>query len=175
MTRHLKPFTAPRVRVERVASGSDFTLIEIAGALAPYEPPFAPAGLYDIETEALEAAQLHKLVTVNGSCDAASFHTYTPQFASAELVGKQYVFRPWWTKNQLALVTDTSRTWVLEAYPDNGTHAHCELTWELIAAHEGHRVAYRSGNFWVTQQAYETLIRADLYGCRKHVSGAMPE
>jgi hypothetical protein len=75
-------------------------------------------------------------VTVNGSCDAASFHTYTPQFASAELVGKQYVFRPWWTKNQLALVTDTSRTWVLEAYPDNGTHAHCELTWELIAAHE---------------------------------------
>lgn len=102
MTRHLKPFVAPLVQVGRVTSGSDFTLIEIAGALAPYGPPFAPAGLYDVETEAREAVQLHRLVSISGSCDAASFHTYPPQFASAELVGKQYVYRPWWTKSQVA-------------------------------------------------------------------------
>jgi hypothetical protein len=160
--RHAKPFVAPEVTVAAVTPAAGFDTIAIVGALDSYEPPLAPAGLYDTRTQREEAAQLHKLV----HSDAAvhTFYTFPPHRVSSELVGQRLVYRPWWTPRQLELVIDTALRWEREQYPADGDHSHCGLTWETITAP---MEAYRCGDTWITVDAYERFIRDDTLHYRK--------
>jgi hypothetical protein len=154
------------VRIATVAASRDFDVVEIRGALAPYEEPFAPAGLYDLGTERIEVAQLHKIVARDAERQTASFRTFAPHRVSGALVGQEFVYRPWWTPDQLDVVVDISRKWVLEQYPDDGTHAHCQLTWEAISGYASPSIGYRCGSMWLIVDAYEKIVRDDCYQCR---------
>ena len=163
--RHSAPFVAAKVSVASVESAHDHHVIEIVGALQPYAPPFAPAALYDTQTERVEAVQLHKLVC--SSEESFTFHTFPPQHVSSAIIGGTFVYRPWWTPEQLEIVLDTSLPWSRERYPDDGSHTHCMLTWEAISAYAEPTEGYRCGRHtWITVDAYEKFIRGDLYRCR---------
>jgi hypothetical protein len=75
--------------------------------------------------------------------------------------GGRYIFRGLFTADALELVTDTSREWIREPYPDNGDHDHCALTWARIAADEGDGCGYRSGSDWISVEAFELYIKGD--------------
>lgn len=145
--------TATIVRMERSGGGARVT-VDISGRVSP---PLFPASL--LRAEGDEALHLDRLISEEGD-EAFVFETFA---APDELpvAGATYIFRPWWTPDALELVTDTTRQWVREQYPDNGGHDHCPLTWETIAANAGDGMAYRSGNDWISTTAYEKYIRDD--------------
>jgi hypothetical protein len=160
--RPAKPFVAPEVTVAAVTPAAGFDTIAIVGALDPYAPPLAPAGLYDTRTQREEAAQLHKLVRSDAAVH--TFHTFPPHRVSSEVVGQRFVYRPWWTPQQLELATDTALRWERERYPADDDHSHCGLTSQTITAP---MEAYRCGDMWITIEAYERFIRDDIFHCRK--------
>jgi hypothetical protein len=162
------PFVAPQVVVVGAVTSCDgYTDLELRGSLAPYRPAFAPAGLYDLETERVEAAQLHKFVSANPAEERAVFRTFAPHCPSPRLANGRYVYRPWWTPDQFALVLDLERIWSRERYPDDGSHEHCFLSWESIASYADNKEGYRSGGLWITVDAYEKYIRDDIFRCRQ--------
>ena len=110
-------------------------------------PPLAPGILWDRDDANREVLPLHKLVEQSDSTLVCE--TYDHAGPLPEL-GRQYIFGSWWTSDTLDAVLDRQAVWVRERYPDNGTHEHCRLTWETIAAYgtyqwEGyHTVSHRS-------------------------------
>jgi hypothetical protein len=147
-----KRFVAPKVSVTAITPGERFDTIAVVGLLHPYGPPFAPAGLYDLRTERQEAAQLHKLASSDGT--RHTFHTFPPHRVSRSLLGRRFVYRSWWTADQLQLVTDTSLGWHRRRYPTDGDHVHCALTWQTISAPIE---AYECRGDWITIEAYEKV------------------
>jgi len=81
-------------------------------------------------------------------------------------IGTNYIYRLWWTTDQLQAVTNTSRQWTYEVYPSNGDHDHCILSWEPIGVDEVHKAGYRSGKDWITEEAYRTYIVNDKHRLR---------
>jgi hypothetical protein len=120
--------------------------------------PLAPAGLYATDEREQEVLQLHKLKARNGN--VLTFETYD-DVAELPSVGADYVFQVWWTPDQLAAVTDTSRKWTYETYPENEAHNHCLLTWESIGADAEHKTGWRCGTDWITERAYKQYIVGD--------------
>jgi hypothetical protein len=156
-------FKPPIVTVLSQSTDSLGLLTRLTGNAATYGAPLAPGGLYDVETQGKEALQLHKLVLE--AKDECVFRTYTDAEQS-NIVGQHFVFRPWWTKRAWGLVTDTSLVWSHAKYPADGSHTHCELTYEAIGADEKIKSGYVSGNNWVTPEAYERFVLHDEYHCR---------
>lgn len=159
-----QPFSAPKLRVEnQVVDGEDVVTV-LVGDVHPYEAPLAPAGLYDVETERVEAFPLHKLVKRVGN--TWTFRTYGKCLPLLPIVSRDYVYRPWWTERAWELVTDTDRVWTRATYPDNGSHLHCEITFAQIGGGQEPE-AYVSDGSWVTREAYERFIRDDEFHCRR--------
>ena len=122
-----------------------------------------PAGLYDQANPAIEVLQLHKLVNAKG--DILTFESYCVESSPAS-VGERFVFRCWWTSDALDLVLNTDLVWSQEKYPDDQGHWYCPLTYETIGSDEGQAEGYRSGDTWVTVEAYEKFIRDDVLRIR---------
>jgi len=157
-------FEAPvLVLANQLRDGPD-VLSYLDGDASPYGPPLAPAGLYDRETQAIEVLQLHKLMRQKGN--SYTFKTFEASPLPKEALGRQYVFRPWWTLRAWKLVAEASPEWQYSVYPADRDHAHCELTYVGIGAAEEHIDGYFLGNTWVTREAYERFIRNDEYHCR---------
>jgi hypothetical protein len=158
------PFIAPRLVVEeQVADGSD-VVTSLFGSPAPYKDFLAPAGLYDVATERVEAFQLHRLLRWDGNL--LVFRTYSTSLPALSLNGREFVFRSWWTSEAWHLVTNKNLSWVRKKYPANGSHAHCAITFEAIGEREQHPEGYVSGNAWITVEAYERFVCDDAYHCR---------
>lgn len=129
--------------------------------------PLAPAGLYQIDNPEQEHFQLHRFISQDA--DTLSYKTYD-QTSPLPRVGQRALFRVWWTEWQLKLVLDQDREWVRRAYPDNGEHDHCALTWETIAAYSDHSEGYESEGDWITVEAYEVFILQDRLRLRRRHS-----
>jgi hypothetical protein len=127
-------------------------------------PPLAPGSLWDTTWQNREVLPLHKLVEQSDSTFV--FETYDYAGSLPEL-GRQYIFGSWWTFDALDAVLDRQAVWVRERYPDNGTHEHCLLTWETIAAYDPYQwEGYQSELGWITVGAYKTYIEKDLLRLR---------
>jgi hypothetical protein len=157
-------FTPPVLTVIDQVSGPGFVDTFLEGDASTYQAPLAPAGLYDIETQRIEAIQLHKLVAAEPL--RYTFRTYRTNPQATELRGKQFVFRPWWTAKAFDLVTNPSTGWQYSVYPSDGSHAHCELTYVGIGSDEDNKDGYFLGDLWVTREAFESYIRDDIFHCR---------
>lgn len=126
--------------------------------------PVAPAGLY-VDLRSGDARfELHKLVHRNGL--VLAFETYDSTHPLPR-VGEVYSYRGWWLPEAMEAALDATASWRLEKYPDNGGHDHCLFTWETIAAHTGHREAYHSRHGWISVEAYNKIIRDDVYRIRE--------
>ncbi|CAA9566414.1 MAG: hypothetical protein AVDCRST_MAG88-1933 [uncultured Thermomicrobiales bacterium] len=126
-------------------------------------PPIAPAALYDQDNPAREIFPLHKLAGQSG--DHLTFEAYEV-VAALPPIGARFILRSWWTADALAAVIDRAAVWVRQAYPDNGDHDHCLLTWEPIAADATCSEGYRSRHGWITTAAYEQYIQRDVLRLR---------
>lgn len=157
-------FTAPVVSVLRFEVVGTDVLTHIEGDLSPYGPPLAPAGLYDLPTQGVEYFQLHKLESTAER--AHTFRTFKCVPPTGPDQGLKVVFRPWWTTRAWNIVTDRHRVWQFAQYLNDGSHAHCELTYAPIGANEAQKDGYFSGNDWITTEAYERFVRDDEYHCR---------
>ena len=155
-------FTPPVLTVLEQIAGQGFLDTTLEGDAA-YQPPLAPAGLYDVETQRVEAMQLHKFISQTAG--SYTFRTYGLDLTT-KLKGRQFVFRPWWTPRAFELVAIPSDAWRFAPYPNDGSHAHCELTYVGIGAAEEHKDGYFLENIWVTREAYENYIRDDVFHCR---------
>ena len=155
-------FIPPVLTVIEQVAGRGFIDTTLEGDPG-YQAPLAPGGLYDIETQRTEAIQLHKLLAVTEGVH--SFRTYGAAGITG-LKGQRFVFRPWWTSKAFDLVANPSDGWRLAKYPNDGSHAHCELTYVGIGAAEEHKDGYFLGSIWVTRDAYENCIRDDMFHCR---------
>jgi len=154
-------FVAPVVEIATVTRSGDITETVVRGSLDPYKDGFAPSALYDIETQRIEAAQLHRYI---GSIDDRhTFQTLHGVVIADSCVAQRFVFRPWHDQSDLDIVVDPSRTWTLRQYPDNGDHSHCLLTWETIAANSDHKQGYESDGIWLTEDAYKKYVIDDYY------------
>jgi len=158
------PFVAPRLIVETQIAEGGGVITTLEGSPTPYSSVLAPAGLYDIQSQKIESYQLHKLL--HWTNDKLVFKTYGQPLPATSLDGLEFVFRPWWTDEAWKLVTDKELSWERLPYPSNGSHEHCAITWEAIGQGEKNKEGYRSGDAWVTVQAYEQFIRQDIYHCR---------
>ena len=150
-------YEEPTAKVIQLSRDNDVVtvVLEISSLLSE---PLAPGGLYVTHKTEQEVIQLHKLKAADGNVLTFENYDHVGELPS---VGTDYIFRVWWTPNQLEAVTDTSRKWSYEKYPDNEDHDHCLLTWEAIAADAEHKAGYRCGKDWITEQAYETYIVGD--------------
>jgi hypothetical protein len=149
-------------KVTDVMKNGDVVSTTLEVTEVPSYPP-APAGLYSDKPDNHEAIQLHKLAKIDGK--TLTYETYKHQGLLPKL-GDVYIFRLWWTPDQLEAVKDTFRSWALEEYPENSDHTHCLLTWETIGAKADHKIGYRSGRDWITEEAYKTYIVDDLLRVR---------
>ena len=159
------PFIPPVVTMLRQETAGEDVLTCVAGDLTPYGAPLAPAGLYDQATQSNEHFQLHKLV--HEAVGSYTFRTFKAKPLAGDLGGLAFVFRPWWTHQGWTNVADTTRTWQHATYPDDGSHAHCELTYVGIGAQLEQKDGYFSGGDWITCEAYERFVRNDEYRCRE--------
>jgi hypothetical protein len=155
-------YNEPTASILSILRLGEVTQVVLHLPVAP-DLPLAPASLHDIHEPHDLLIELHKVAKQAG--DQITFETYTAP-DTLPTVGQPYIFRAWWMPEQLAAVIDTSRVWVREAYPDNGDHDHCWLTWETIAAYADHKEGYRSGCEWITVAAYNKYIRDDFLRVR---------
>jgi hypothetical protein len=137
-------YAEPTAKVIELSRGSDVVtvVLEVSSLLSE---PLAPGGLYVTDRPEQEAIQLHKLKTADGN--VLTFENYD-HVGDLPSVGIDYIFRVWWTPYQLEAVTNTSRKWNYENYPDNEDHDHCLITWETIGAdaeHKAGRLPVRKG------------------------------
>lgn len=127
-------------------------------------PPLAPGELRDPDDQYRVVLPLHKLVKQTGS--TLVFETYN-HAGPLPKPGQQFSFGSLWEPTALDAVLDRQAVWVRERYPDDGTHEHCLLTWETLAAYGPYqREGYRSEHGWITVAAYETYIEQDLLRLR---------
>lgn len=150
-------YKEPKAKIVHASRRDDVVTVVVA-VTRLFSEPLAPAGLYLIEKPEQEVIQLHSLKTSNGNVLTYKTYDYVGELPT---VGTEYIYRVWWTPDQQAVVTDTSRKWSYEEYPDNGDHDHCLLTWETIAANAEQKAGYRSGKDWITEKAYKTYIVDD--------------
>ena len=122
----------------------------------PYSPPLFPASL--LRAEGDEALHLDRVEEVEPlRYEGRAFDAGHSSVAA----GDCFTFRGWWTSDALDLVLDTGRSWVLERYQEDGGHEHCRLTWVEISAHGGEPNGYRSGDDWISVEAFQRYIRDD--------------
>ena len=150
-------YKEPKAKIVR-ASRRDDVVIVVIEVTRLFSEPLAPAGLYLVEKPEQEVIQLHALKTSKGNVLTYETYDYVGELPT---VGTEYIYRIWWTSDQLSAVTDTARKWSYEEHPDNGDHEHCLLTWETIAADAEQNAGYRSGKDWITEDAYKTYIVDD--------------
>ncbi len=156
-------YKEPVAEVVDIARQRDVTttVLKVLGELP--SAPLYPAALYHQSDPSREALQLHKLVGT--ARNVLTFQSYDvgPTLPSP---GQRFIFRCWWSRDALELVLNTDLTWTLQEYPDDGSHSHCPLTYETISAYTGHRDGYRSGDTWITVEAYDRFIRDDVLRIR---------
>jgi len=122
----------------------------------PYSPPLFPASL--LRAGGDEALRLDRVEEVEPlRYEGRAFDAGHSSVAA----GDRFIFRGWWTPDALDLVLDTNRSWVLERYPDHGGHEHCQLTWVEISAQGGEPAGYRSGDDWISVEAFRRYIQDD--------------
>jgi len=144
-------------KVVQVARSVDAATVTVEVSRLPSEP-LAPAGLYTLDNTGQEVIQLHKLIAASGNILTYEIYDDVDDWPEVDSV---YIHRVWWTLDQLEAVTDASRKWTFDEYPDNGEHDHCLLTWNTIAAYADHKTGYHSGKDWITEEAYKTYIVDD--------------
>jgi hypothetical protein len=153
------PYTEPTAKLIEVSNIGDVTTTRLH-ASAPLAEPLAPAGLYAGPGAAEEVWQLHKLVE-RGPDGSLVFETYG--LGPPPRPGEGFVFRSWWTPEQLAVAADRALEWRREQYAE-GDHEHCLLTWATIRpGDEG----YRSTAGWLSSAAYVRFIRDDFLRLRE--------
>ena len=150
-------YEEPTAKVIQLSRDNDVVtvMLELSSLLSE---PLSPSGLYVTDKPEQEVLQLHKLKAADGN--VLTFENYE-HIGELPSLGTDYIFRVWWTPDQLEAVTDTSRKWNCENYPDNEDHDHCLLTREAIGADAEHKAGYRCEKDWITAQAYETYIVGD--------------
>jgi len=127
--------------------------------------PLVPAALYLVDRPDKEIIQLHKLITRKD--DLLTFKSSSNAFTTIPKIGDKYIFRAWWTPDQLDLVKDKNRTWNYEEYPDDGSYEYCALSWEKISSSpDCENFGYRSEDVWLSTDAYKTYIIDDLLEIR---------
>ena len=100
-------------KVTDVMKNGDVVITTLEVTQVPSDP-LSPAGLYLDKPDDHEAIQLHKLIKADGN--ALTYETYRHQGLLPK-PGNIYIYRVWWTPDQLEAVKDTSRSWTLEKYP----------------------------------------------------------
>jgi hypothetical protein len=125
----------------------------------------APASLISLASRR-PVLDLHRLI---GSTAAEmTFETYGVTDSPPQ---STYVLQPWWLPDAHAIVTDTSRVWMLATHPgetrgslpDHGPDF-CFLTYQTFEPGEA---AYTDGRgTWVSRAGYEDYIAGDLLRLR---------
>jgi hypothetical protein len=160
----------PTVNVLSVVRSSDAVTVEIEISREDYlRYPVAPADLRQLDTCA-SVFPLHQLVGRTGP--RLVFETYQPELALPQ-VGTTYEFCSWWVPQAMDAVRDPSAAWQRLAYPDNGDHDHCLLTWEAIASYAEHKEGYCSVHGWITVAAYREFIEQDKLRVRTNWRGIL--
>jgi hypothetical protein len=152
-------YTEPTAQLLDAARSGDVTTTRllVSGAVAE---PLAPAGLYTGPEAADEVWQLHRLIE-RGADGSLVFESYDRDRPPQP--GAHFVFRSWWTVDQLAVAADTALEWRRERYAEED-HEHCLLTWAMIAPGDE---AYRSTAGWLSTVAYERFVRDDILRLRE--------
>ena len=127
------------------------------------DPPLIPSALYSTKHLEEEVLPFHKLIRKKGN--TLTFETYK-KVLKLPTKNKNYIFRAWWTPDAFELVANRKLSWHLERYPDDGTHVHCPLTYKEISSKSAYREVYRSGENWITKEAYKQFIENDLLRIR---------
>jgi len=166
MSTEYKSPTVQVTAVERANGVSRLTLQVLSGENV-LSPPFAPASLNKTDASTYPDDLIYELHKCVGQSDQQLiYETYgaTSPPPAEHLV---CILRLWWAPDQLEAVADTKANWVYKVYPANGSHEHCLLSWETIAAygdylHDG----YHSEHGWITVEAYRKYIKLDMLRLR---------
>jgi hypothetical protein len=163
MTKRKSQYVEPIAKIIQSCQSGEisFVVLELDKCVSE---PLAPAGLYSTSNISEERFQLHKFIQKEKN----QYHFETYQSAmSLPSPGGIYWFRAWWDRETVKAALDITIVWNREYYPDNGDHDHCLFTWERIAAHSENRIGYHSRYGWITVEAYNKIIRDDIYRLRK--------
>src|SRR5262249_42486468 len=125
--------------------------------------PIAPASITKAESSA-PIFIFHQLVARSGA--ELTFETYDSEYP-LPTVGAIYDFCSNFSLEHMDAARDTKAIWRRSVYPDDGSHAHCVLTWETISAYSGQQEGYQSEHGWITVEAYHKFIEQDRYRLRK--------
>jgi hypothetical protein len=101
----------PKVVVVRSSSQGDTWFTTLRFSRMP-SPPLAPSSLHS-SVDSAAVLELHRVVSLNDS--EVSFETYGST-ARPVHPGGVYIFRCWWTPEQLELAHDASRNWRKQAF-----------------------------------------------------------
>jgi hypothetical protein len=106
-----QPPIARVLAVEEIGSTLAVTLC-IKGLI---HPPLAPSSLHPVTESDQTLIELHRVVDRTHS--QVTFHCYNNEANGHHLsIGETYVFRTWWTPNQLALAHDIDRLWKRQTF-----------------------------------------------------------
>lgn len=126
--------------------------------------PAAPAGIYAERFATAEVFPLHRMAEQYGT--TYCFETYDcPQ--PLPPMGSLWFYRGWWLPEAMAAACDREATWERRLYPDDGSEQLCLFTFTVIAAHAPNREGYLSRHGWATVNAYNAIIRDDIYRLRR--------
>ena len=126
--------------------------------------PIAPADLRDPDNSR-HIYHFHQLIQREGRI--LVFETYHSNFP-LPTKGTSFAFCSWWVPQAMDAVRDTSAKWERQAYPDNGKHTHCLLTYKSISAYDVNNEGYQSSYGWITVEAYQEFIANDRLRVRTH-------
>jgi hypothetical protein len=158
-------YKLPTAKVLKAAILGDTATVEVEISLETYLTfPIAPADLRETDSHRM-VFPFHGLIAREG--EKSTFETYRPVLPVPP-VGSTYTFCSWWIQQAMLAVIDTSCAWKFLAYPDNGSHDHCLITWDTISAYTGERHAYHSRHGWITVQAYREFIEQDVLRLRNN-------
>jgi len=160
-----KPYSLPTVKVLEAVMVNETATVTLKVSQEHYLGyPIASADLRQTDPHLL-VFPFHQLVGREGP--RLVFETYQSELM-IPVGGSTHFFCSWWTPQAMDAVRDKSAQWELLAYPDNGDHNHCLLTWETISAYTSEREGYHSRHGWITLKAYHDFIEQDLLRVRSH-------
>jgi hypothetical protein len=93
--------------------------------------------------------------------------TATPEpTPSLNIVGQEFEFRQWWTKEAYDAVADNARRWSRRAAPTWEDHDHCLLDWTTIVDYDDGAFGWYSDGEWICVDCYQRYFVEDRLGIR---------